>query len=78
MTDITIEELAKHSDPEDLWLAVNGKVYDVTNFLEHHPGGLKPFLHFAGKDATAGFNAKHPDLDITKATTVILKGNLVN
>jgi L-lactate dehydrogenase (cytochrome) len=78
MSAITVEELSKHTDPKDIWIVVNGKVYDVTNFLEDHPGTSKPFLHFAGKDATVGFNKHHPDLDISKADKVILKGTLSN
>jgi nitrate reductase (NAD(P)H) len=31
-------ELAKHCKESDCWIAVEGKVYDVTAFLDDHPG----------------------------------------
>lgn len=33
------EELTLHSDITDCWVIVNGKVWDVTNYLVNHPGG---------------------------------------
>lgn len=35
----TWEELGKHNVRTDCWLAVRGKVYDVTSWIEKHPGG---------------------------------------
>ncbi|KAG0461076.1 hypothetical protein HPP92_021373 [Vanilla planifolia] len=35
----TLSEVKNHSSREDCWLIINGKVYDVTKFLEDHPGG---------------------------------------
>lgn len=32
-------ELSRHNKVDDLWLAVNGKVYDFTEFTSKHPGG---------------------------------------
>ena len=75
---ITAEELAKHIVPGDLWIAVSGKVYDVSNFLSTHPGTEKPLLHFAGKDGTAGFMTKHPHVDISTFDAVKFVGDFVN
>eukprot|EP01013_Petalomonas_cantuscygni_P021667 TRINITY_DN4112_c0_g1_i1.p1 TRINITY_DN4112_c0_g1~~TRINITY_DN4112_c0_g1_i1.p1 ORF type:complete len:158 (+),score=22.88 TRINITY_DN4112_c0_g1_i1:63-476(+) len=50
-------ELAKHNTSNDCWMAIYGKVYDVTAFLEDHPGGADVMLDQAGKDATEEFDA---------------------
>lgn len=31
------DEISKHSRPEDLYLVIEGKVYDVTKFQHEHP-----------------------------------------
>lgn len=43
-------EVEKHNIKEDIWVAVNGEVIDVTNFLEDHPGGEKALLLYAGRE----------------------------
>lgn len=55
----TWEEVAKHNTEKDVWVVVNGQVLDVTNFLKDHPGGKKPILIYAGRDATEEFNMLH-------------------
>ncbi len=42
---ITKEELAVNNTEQSCWLAIEGKVYDVTSFLEEHPGGKKTVLN---------------------------------
>jgi isopentenyl diphosphate isomerase/L-lactate dehydrogenase-like FMN-dependent dehydrogenase len=37
-----------------------GDVYDVTHFLDQHPGGAKSILQLSGRDATEDFDAIHP------------------
>ncbi|ODV59906.1 FMN-dependent alpha-hydroxy acid dehydrogenase ASCRUDRAFT_36853 [Ascoidea rubescens DSM 1968] len=59
MSKISSEELAKHTSEKDCWLAIHGKVYDMTTFLEEHPGGSKILLKYAGKDATKPFDQIH-------------------
>ena len=55
----TWEEIARHNTPDDCWIAINRIVYDVTDFLEQHPGGKKAFLQVAGGDATHAFKTYH-------------------
>lgn len=53
-------ELKKNNTAEKLWVQINNKIYDVTEFKEH-PGTWDVLLEQAGKDASKGFNdAKHP------------------
>ena len=36
---IALDEVRKHTQPDDIWVTYEGVVYDVTSFVEHHPGG---------------------------------------
>ncbi len=60
---VSFEELNKHNTPADLWVSVNGSVYDVTSFIDKHPGLRGPFINYAGKDASDGFNKVHKNVD---------------
>ncbi|GAA6060455.1 hypothetical protein JCM10212_000883 [Sporobolomyces blumeae] len=46
----TAEDVEAHSSASDCWVTYRGKVYDVTRFLEDHPGGDELILSYAGKD----------------------------
>eukprot|EP00824_Muranothrix_gubernata_P016678 TRINITY_DN34372_c0_g1_i1.p1 TRINITY_DN34372_c0_g1~~TRINITY_DN34372_c0_g1_i1.p1 ORF type:complete len:440 (+),score=78.82 TRINITY_DN34372_c0_g1_i1:29-1321(+) len=52
---ITEEELRRHRDKGDCWVVLEGKVYDVTDFLSEHPGGEDLLLESAGADCTEPF-----------------------
>ena len=45
---ISEQELAKHNKRGDLWVAIHGKVYDLTNFTDDHPGGDEVLYLAAG------------------------------
>ncbi|GBM16199.1 Cytochrome b5 [Araneus ventricosus] len=51
----TLEEIAEHQDKNSVWVLIHGNVYDVTKFLEEHPGGEEVLLDQAGKNATEAF-----------------------
>ena len=61
---ISMTEVRKHNKEEDVWIIVNNKVYDCTEYLDLHPGGADSILINAGEDATEDFVAIHS----TKAT----------
>jgi len=52
---VTLEELRAHSTKNDLYMLISEKVYNVTKFLDEHPGGDEVILSEAGKDATEAF-----------------------
>lgn len=58
---VTLEELNQHATSTDCWVAIHGHVYDITDFLQAHPGGEARLMRFAGKDATKGFRLQHPE-----------------
>jgi cytochrome P450/NADPH-cytochrome P450 reductase len=56
------DEILRHNTARDLWLVVGGHVYNVGEFLFHHPGGAEVLLAQHGRDATAAFlKIGHPD-----------------
>ncbi|KAE9603357.1 hypothetical protein Lal_00008251 [Lupinus albus] len=52
----TLAEIAQHNSSNDCWLLIRGKVYNVTKFLNDHPGGDDVLLSSTGKDATDDFD----------------------
>ena len=54
------QQVAQHLTENDCLVIINSHVYDVTAFVENHPGG-RYILDAAGKDATAVFYSTHPD-----------------
>ena len=44
----TEEEVSRHNSPNDAWVTYKNKVYDVTNFLDIHPGGRENLLMAIG------------------------------
>ncbi|PON63745.1 Nitrate reductase NADH dependent [Parasponia andersonii] len=51
----TLAQVSEHNTHQDCWLIINDKVYDVTKFMEDHPGGDEVLLSATGKDATDDF-----------------------
>jgi cytochrome b involved in lipid metabolism len=54
----TAAEVAKHNSPSNCWLIIHGNVYDVTNFLDQHPGGNDVIIPYCGRDATQAFETQ--------------------
>lgn len=48
----SVEEVQQHHTEKDAWIVHRGKVYDVSEFLERHPGGKDILLAYAGQDVT--------------------------
>lgn len=48
-------EIAKHNSPDSCWLVIHGKVYDVTKFLDQHPGGRTILLKQGGAVSHSSF-----------------------
>ncbi|KAI8097601.1 acyl-CoA dehydrogenase/oxidase [Halteromyces radiatus] len=55
----TREEVARHASEEDLWIIIDSSVYDMSRFIDLHPGGAFPIIELAGKDATDAFYGLH-------------------
>lgn len=63
---LSLEEVAKHNKKDDCWVIIHGKAYDLSGFLDEHPGGLAIIMKYAGKDATKAFDPIHPGDTLAK------------
>lgn len=52
-------EVAKHASGSDCWSIVNGNVYNLTSYVNSHPGGAANIESICGKDGTSAFKAQH-------------------
>lgn len=52
---LTVAEIARHNKESDCWIIIKGKVYDVTDYLDDHPGGVEIITDLAGQDSTEDF-----------------------
>lgn len=59
MSTYTVEEVSFHDNENDAWIIINGDVYDITDFLEEHPGGKMILMSVLGEDATDFFEELH-------------------
>lgn len=52
LRDITPEELARHDNRESCWKVIDGRVYDVTDYISRHPTPESVMLRWCGYEAT--------------------------
>ncbi|CAN6675798.1 unnamed protein product [Malus baccata var. baccata] len=51
----TMQEASQHNTKDNCWVVIDGKVYDVSTYLDDHPGGDDVLLAATGRDATEDF-----------------------
>ncbi|KOX68616.1 Cytochrome b5 reductase 4 [Melipona quadrifasciata] len=56
---VTLSELASHNKKNDAWIAIRGIVFNVTQYMDFHPGGIDELMRGVGKDATKLFESVH-------------------
>jgi len=76
MNTYTWAEIKKHNTTKDLWVVIGTKVYDLTNFVDEHPGGESVLLTEAGKDGTEAFSEVGHSAEALKEQEKYYIGNL--
>uniref|UniRef100_A0A8C9CG35 Cytochrome b5 n=1 Tax=Phocoena sinus TaxID=42100 RepID=A0A8C9CG35_PHOSS len=72
----TLEEIQKHNHSKSTWLILHYKVYDLTKFLEEHPGGEEVLREQAGGDATENFEDVGHSTDARELSKTFIIGEL--
>ncbi|KAH8586693.1 cytochrome b5-like heme/steroid binding domain-containing protein [Bisporella sp. PMI_857] len=63
----TTADVASHKDADaGMYIIVDDGVYDITTFVDEHPGGAKILKRVAGKDATKQFWKYHNESVLKK------------
>lgn len=55
------DDIRKHKTKTDMWIVIDGSIYDISNWAKKHPGGRKIISNYAGQDATEAWCAFHTD-----------------
>lgn len=71
----SIEDVASHSTEEDCWIVLENKIYDVTVWIQKHPGGKDAISNWCGKvgfeDAYRGQHGTYQDEKMEVETSMI-------
>ncbi|XP_029308037.1 LOW QUALITY PROTEIN: cytochrome b5 reductase 4 [Cottoperca gobio] len=59
LIEVTKDELQKHNTKDDCWTCIRGMVYNVTPYMDYHPGGEEELMKAAGIDGTDLFDQVH-------------------
>lgn len=77
LRQITPEELAEHADEESCWKAIEGNVYDVTDYIPRHPTPDSVMLRWCGYESTPGWVDKGGSRGHSPAAEAMLREYLV-
>lgn len=58
LPEISREELARHDSRESCWKAIEGKVYDVTDYIDEHPTSPRVLTQWCGRESTEAWHTK--------------------
>jgi cytochrome-b5 reductase len=76
LSTFSLEDVQKHNQPHDIWLVLHNRVYDVTRYLQDHPGGDAVLRELAGTDATEPFEEVGHSLEASDALKELYLGDL--
>ena len=57
--EVTMDDLRGHASESDCWTVISGKVYNLSNYAEEHPGGAGAIRASCGVDSTNRFLVAH-------------------
>lgn len=56
--DFGLADVAQHAKEDDCWMAINGKVYDLSSYIPEHPSRPDIILPWCGKEASEAYLTK--------------------
>uniref|UniRef100_A0A8C3S6L8 Cytochrome b5 n=1 Tax=Chelydra serpentina TaxID=8475 RepID=A0A8C3S6L8_CHESE len=71
-----LEEIQAHKHSQSTWILLHHRIYDLTKFLEQHPGGEEVLREQAGGDATESFEDVGHSTDARTLSETFIIGEL--
>uniref|UniRef100_A0A7N8YR58 Cytochrome b5 n=1 Tax=Mastacembelus armatus TaxID=205130 RepID=A0A7N8YR58_9TELE len=71
-----LSEIEQQNTFKSTWIIIHNKVYDVTKFLEEHPGGEEVLREQAGGNATESFEDVGHSTDARDMASTLVIGEL--
>ncbi|XP_051241883.1 cytochrome b5 [Dicentrarchus labrax] len=71
-----LTEIEEQNTFKSTWIIINNNVYDVTKFLEEHPGGEEVLREQAGGNATESFEDVGHSTDAREMAAEMMIGEL--
>ena len=62
-TEFSLSEVAKHDTLDDCWMAIEGAVYDLSDYVPRHPAPRSVLEPWCGREATEGMRTKGDSAD---------------
>ncbi|KAF3561622.1 hypothetical protein DY000_02019411, partial [Brassica cretica] len=56
---ISMDEVKKHKSGDSMWTVLKGRVYNISPYMNFHPGGVDMLMKAVGRDGTFLFNKYH-------------------
>ncbi|XP_053351233.1 cytochrome b5 reductase 4 [Clarias gariepinus] len=77
LIEVTEEELKKHNTKNDCWTCIRGMVYNISAYMDFHPGGEEELMKAAGIDGTDLFDQVHRWVNYESMLKECLVGRMV-
>uniref|UniRef100_A0A1J3DDM6 Cytochrome b5 domain-containing protein RLF n=1 Tax=Noccaea caerulescens TaxID=107243 RepID=A0A1J3DDM6_NOCCA len=56
---ISMDEVKQHKSGDSMWTVLKGRVYNISPYMNFHPGGVDMLMKAVGRDGTLLFNKYH-------------------
>jgi hypothetical protein len=64
----TMSQVRTHDSASSCWSVIDGSVYNLTKWINSHPGGAAVIVGLCGRDGSSSFNSRHGGQSSPKST----------
>lgn len=77
LPEYTLDDVAEHDSLDSCWMAIEGKVYDFTDYIPDHPTPPSVMEAWCGREATEGMRTKGIGRDHSPAAWAMMRPYLI-